>query len=137
MTKKKKKSELAERDEQQVTPEEGQPIRGAAYHSPAVDILEDDGGVTLVVDVPGVRKGDVDIEIEDRVLTITGHTRQAANVGEPIYREHGLGGYTRRFTLSDRFDHSKVAASLVDGVLTVTLPKASNLLPRKIEIAAA
>jgi len=137
MTKKKKAEEaLAARDEQQVDRAEGQPISGATYHSPAVDIIEDDAGVTLVADVPGVRKDDVEIEIEDRVLTITGHATQP-DASDAIYREHGFGGYTRRFNLSDRFDHDKVSASLVDGVLTVTLPKASRLVPRKIEVGAA
>ena len=137
MSKEKEKQALAEREDQAVAREEGQPIPGGTYYSPAVDIIEDDDGVTLVADLPGVRKEDVDIEIEDRVLTITGHARQPAAAGEPLRQEHGFGGYTRRFTLSDKFDRAKFSAGLVDGVLTVTLPKASSLKPRKIAIKAA
>ena len=69
-------------------------------------------------------------------MTITGHARPVDG-DPPIHRERGFGGYTRRFTLSDRFDHAKFSAALVDGVLTVTLPKASSLKPRKIAIEAA
>ena len=129
-------AQLAASEDQSVIRQGERPIADAPYQSPAVDIIEGEDGVTLVADIPGVARDDVDIDVKDRVLTITGHLRRDPVDGEPVYREQRVGGYTRRFSLRDGFDHSKITARLVDGVLTVELPMAASRQPRKVAIEA-
>jgi HSP20 family protein len=94
---------------------------------PAVDVVEDDQKLELFADVPGVKQEDLDIQVEKDVLTIRGErkgTRQA-------------GSFSRAFTLPKHVDVEKIAASLKDGVLTLTLPKRAEAQPRAIKVSVA
>lgn len=135
MTEKEKK-ELSLREKEPISKQGGEPTRAGLVYSPAVDILRTDDALTLVADLPGVRKADLEIGIEDGVLTIAAPVAEVAARQKPLYREYGVGGYLRRFVLSDKIDQARISAELEDGVLTVTLPKAERLKPRKIEVAA-
>jgi HSP20 family protein len=137
MTDKKTKKEIAVRDKEQIARSEGEPLREGPYFSPAVDISENDETITVRADLPGVRKQDLEIDLREGVLTVTGHVRQPAARLRPLYREYGIGGYTRRFTLGNKIDQQAISATLHHGVLELMLPKAERLKPRRIEVAAA
>jgi HSP20 family molecular chaperone IbpA len=103
------------------------------YMTPAVDIYETDNGLTVVADVPGVTKKDIDINIEDKILTIQGSVSRQKR-SDMISEEFSLISYFRQFRLSDEVDQSKIKASLDQGVLTVDLPKAEKAKPKRIEV---
>lgn len=103
--------------------------------SPAVDIFETDEALTLVADLPGVGKEQLELGIDNNLLTIEGHVGQA-HEGTPLYREFSTGGYYRRFHLPDNLDPSQSSAELRDGVLTLRLPKAASAKPRRIQVTA-
>ena len=100
---------------------------------PAVDIFETDQGLTLLADLPGVKKEDLTIDIDKGILTIRGEGVEGAP-GESIYREFSLGSYFRQFQLPDEIDAEKVKAEVHEGVLTLNMPKSEAAKPRRIEI---
>jgi len=132
----KEKKELSLRDKEPIAKHDGEPTRAGLVYSPAVDILRTDDALTLVADLPGAKKADLEIGIEDGVLTIAAPVAEVEARHKPLYREYGVGGYLRRFSLSDKIDQARISAEIENGVLTVTLPKAERLKPRKIEVAA-
>jgi len=130
------KKELSLRDKEPIAKHEGEPTRAGLVYSPFVDVLRSDDALTIVADVPGVDKKDLEIRIEDGILTISAPVSEVDARHKMLYREYGIGGYQRRFSLSDKIDQSKISADLENGVLTVKLPKAERLKPRKIEVSA-
>ena len=137
MFEKETKREIKLRDKEEIERNEGEPTKAGVYYSPAVDIYETDDAITLLADLPGVEKEGLDINVEDRQLTITGTVKAPEERFQAVYSEYGIGGYTRSFKLGDTIDQSKISASLKDGVLELVLTKADRLRPRKIEIATA
>jgi HSP20 family protein len=105
----------------------------ARYIVPPVDIYETEEALTVVADLPGVDKNDVDIRIEDGVLTIKGKATYSPPMNS-IRNEFGLLSFYRQFQLSDEVDQEKIAAEVKNGVLTIYLPKAVKAKPRKIDI---
>jgi HSP20 family molecular chaperone IbpA len=103
------------------------------YITPPVDIYETAEGLVVTADLPGVAKEALDVRVENHLLTIRGKTAHIAS-GEPVYREYGLVNFFRQFELNERVDTSKISADLKHGVLTLTLPKAEEAKPRKIEV---
>lgn len=102
---------------------------------PSTDIFESEQALTVVLEMPGVEKGNVEISVEDDVLDIHGRIEFARYQGlRPIYTEYPVGHYRRSFSLSNRIDQHKIAADMSDGVLTITLPKAEQAKPRRIGI---
>lgn len=104
-----------------------------AYVRPAVDIFETEDHLTLVADLPGVAKEDLDINLERGILTIKGAVKGGAP-GKSVFREFALGNYFRQFQLPDEIDTEKTSAELKKGVLTLSLPKSAAAKPRRIEI---
>jgi HSP20 family molecular chaperone IbpA len=104
---------------------------------PTTDIYETDQALTLVMEMPGVDKGDLDISIEDDVLSVFGRIDFSKYEKlQPVYTEYNIGHYRRRFSLSpSRVDRDKIRAEMRDGVLTLTLPKAEQAKPRRIAVA--
>jgi len=100
--------------------------------SPAVDIHENDNGLVLSADLPGVTREGLDIGIEEGILTI--QARTDASSSEVVFRDAGHTGYQRRFQLPENLDLDKVDAKLKDGVLILTLPKSEAVKPRKIDV---
>jgi HSP20 family protein len=100
---------------------------------PSADIFETDNSLEVVLEMPGVEKGHVEIGVEDDVLDISG-TIDFARYQDlrPLYTEYPIGHYRRSFSLSNRIDQHKITAELSDGVLKVNLPKAEQAKPRKI-----
>lgn len=103
---------------------------------PATDIIETADVVVLKLDMPGVPKENVDLTIDKDMLTIVGKARPE-EPGEAVYRETYIGDYQRQFTLTTDVDSSRITATMTHGVLTVRIPKAEQLKPRKIKIAEA
>ena len=102
---------------------------------PYADIYEDDTGLTLVADMPGVSPEGVDVRVEKDALLILGKVpeMQLAN-GNPVYTEYKTGDHERQFNVSQAVDTDKIEASMKDGVLTVRLPKIQRARERKIEV---
>lgn len=120
--------------------------RGQAAHStratnvyrPNSDIYEDENHIVLVTDMPGVAPGDVDVTLEQRVLTIRGRLGVERPEGyRAIYSEYGEGNYERAFTLSEDIDQDHIEANHKDGVLTLKLPKAERAKTKKIQVKTA
>lgn len=104
---------------------------------PRVDVSEDDTGITLLADLPGVGREQLELRVEADTLHIEGHVDAAAPTGlEPVYAEVRLPRYRRAFTLSRELDASKIDAQLKDGVLRLRIPKQAHAQPRRIEINA-
>jgi len=103
------------------------------YVLPVVDIYETPDSLVLVADLPGVSKEDLDVRVNNDVLTIQGKSSHAAP-GEATYREYELVNFFRQFELSERVDQGKIAAELKHGVLTLRLPKTEKARPRQIEV---
>lgn len=135
MSEGKTSQEIGLREKEEIKNHEGEPTKSGVYFSPVVDIFETDEAITLLADLPGVSKEQLDINIEDKQLTITGLINEQDQQVHPIYSEYSVGGYTRSFKLGDTIDQSKINAALKDGVLTLVMPKAERLKPRKIQIS--
>lgn len=102
---------------------------------PMVDIFEDESGITLHADMPGVSKERLDIKVEGDTLTIDGVAEIPMPEGmEPLWADVRATHYQRSFTLSPEMDVEKVEASLKHGVLTLRIPKREEHKPRKIEV---
>jgi len=108
--------------------------RGETFVTPRVDIYETDDELVLTADVPGTTKEGVEVGLEDGVLEITAHRKAESPGSEPDYAEYRPASFYRAFSVSDAVDAEKIDASLADGVLTLTLPKAPKAKPRKIEV---
>lgn len=103
---------------------------------PAVDLYEGESEVDLIVDVPGVPEGGVDLSIEKGVLTLTAVPADGVIAGKKLaYSEYGVGEYRRSFVLSDEIDREGISASLKDGVLRIKLPKSAPSV-KKISVSS-
>jgi HSP20 family molecular chaperone IbpA len=104
---------------------------------PAVDVYEDDAGITLLADMPGVPREQLELKVEGDALSIEGGVRTLTPEGlEAVYAEVRVPRYRRTFTLSRELDASRIDASLKDGVLTLRIPKQAYAQPRRIEVQA-
>jgi HSP20 family protein len=102
---------------------------------PAVDVYEDDSGITLLADMPGVPREQLELKVEGDALSIEGGVRPLTPEGlEPVYAEVRVPRYRRTFTLSRELDSARIDASLKDGVLTLRIPKQAYAQPRRIEV---
>jgi HSP20 family protein len=103
---------------------------------PAIDIHETDEGLVLCADLPGVRRENVEISVENNVLQIYGKSSLELPEGaEFVHQEFRIGDYYRSFILSEDVDAERISAHLQGGVLTLNLPKTKRSGPRKIEVA--
>ncbi len=126
--------ELALRGKKELVAKEEKTVPGR-YYVPYTDIYETDDTLTVVMEMPGVEKGALDVGLENNVLRVDGRIDFSKYEGmEPVYTEYNIGHYTRSFTLSSKIDQEKISAQLEDGVLTLTLPKGKDALPRRIAI---
>jgi len=103
---------------------------------PAVDVIEDAGGITLLADLPGVPKDALDIRVDGDTLTLEAQISLPLPEGmAPHHVEVELPRYRRRFSLSKELDAEHITAELAHGVLTLRIPKAEHAQPRKIAVA--
>lgn len=103
------------------------------YVTPPVDIYETAEGLVVKADLPGVAKDGLDLQVENNLLTIRARASHAAP-GDLLYREYELAHFFRQFELTDRVDQQRISADLKNGVLTLSLPKAEEAKPRRIDV---
>jgi HSP20 family protein len=126
--------ELAVREKQELAKKEEKTTPGR-YYVPTADIFETDEALTVIMEMPGVEKKDIDVALEEDTLRVEGKI-DFSKYGEmePVYTEYMVGHYARGFTLSGKINRDGISAQLDDGVLTLTLPKAKEAMTRKIAI---
>jgi HSP20 family protein len=104
--------------------------------SPALDLYESGDHLVAVVELPGMRKEDIDISLHDGTLTISGERKRESTNGEKTQRtERYVGTFRRSISLPTRVDAGKVSATYQDGILKVTLPKAEEAKPKQIKVS--
>ena len=114
---------------------DGEPTREGLMYQPHVDIIDETEAITLFADLPGVNRDDVDIDVREGVLTLTAPVSPTLDNWQPLLKEYELGGFSRRFSLSEKIDTDKISAKIEHGVLTLKLPKMEAHQPRKIAIS--
>jgi HSP20 family protein len=106
--------------------------------APAVDVRETKDSIEVVAELPGLRLEDVEVSIENNLLTIAGEKKQEVTEGNPEAEYHLVerrcGRFERSFTLPRTVDAAKISARFEHGLLTVMLPKAEAAKPRRVEI---
>ncbi len=124
------KQEIVEQDQTERT-------RDSRLYVPRVDIFEDDEAIHLLADIPGADENSIDITLEKNVLTIDAEVHAEKPQDYSLtYAEYGIGGFRRKFNLSNEIDQEKIVAEVKDGVLKLILPK-SKKATQKISVKAA
>ena len=104
---------------------------------PAMDVKERDGEYVVVADIPGAKKEDIDVTLENGILTISAETKSETEEKEGerlLRRERRYGKYVRSLRLGTQIDEKNVKANYKDGVLELILPKAEEVKPKKISV---
>jgi HSP20 family molecular chaperone IbpA len=103
---------------------------------PTTDIYETQDALTVILEIPGVEKPNVDVRVENSVLHVEGRLDLSKYQGlQPLYIEYNVGHYARSFQLSSKIDQNKIGAALEGGVLSLTLPKIEEAKPRTISVS--
>jgi HSP20 family protein len=103
---------------------------------PVTDIFETDHALTVVLEMPGVGKDSVEVDVENDVLTIAGRIDLSKYDGlQPLYTEYNIGNYSRSFQLSSKIEQTGIKAEMKDGVIMLVLPKAEKAKPRRISVS--
>lgn len=125
---------LAVQEKKEVTTKSEKTIP-ARFFAPLTDIFETDDALTVVMEIPGVEKKDLDVQVENDTLRVEGRIDLSKYDGlEPLYSEYNVGHFARSFSLSSAIDAKRISATVEDGVLTLTLPKAEEARPKRIPI---
>ncbi|MDF2466201.1 MAG: heat-shock protein [Ramlibacter sp.] len=126
--------QTTDRREPQTRSGDGQD-RDRPFVVPPVDVYEDEAGITLLADLPGVSRDRLGVRVdgESLVLEATASTAQPEGM-QLVYGEAQVPSYRREFTLSRELDASRIEASLKDGVLRLAIPKLEEAKPRRIEV---
>lgn len=111
----------------------------ACAWTPAVNILEREEGIVITADLPGLKPGDVEVTIDNGVLTLKGErTLEEATEGETYHRvERSYGAFERSFSVPNSVDTKKIEARFVNGEMTLILPKRDESRPRSVKIKVA
>ena len=112
-----------------------QTTNGTRCRTPATNFVEHENGYGLELEMPGVDRANIEINVQGRELEIDGEKTLAPSEWRPVERETGHCVYRRAFTLGDEIDRDAITARYEHGVLYLTLPKSKAVLPKKIEIA--
>ena len=113
----------------------GERTQREQFVAPVSSLLEDGDGYTLQVEMPGVNKEGLEISVENNELTILGRRSLPTLDGTLIHRESRTNNYRRTFELDPSINAGKISAKIEQGVVTLTLPKAEQVKPRKIQVA--
>jgi len=124
---------LTERNDQKTMQTREDTRSNEKYIRPAVNIIENEQGLTLAADIPGASRETLNLNVEKGILTIAAQVSRSMP-GTSSYTEFELGSYYRQFSIPESLDHEKARADLVNGILTLQIPKAEAARPRKIEI---
>jgi len=112
----------------------GERVQREQFIAPACSVIEDTGRYTLQVEMPGVNKEGLEIAVENNELTILGRRSLPPVDGTLIHRESRLENFRRTFELDPSIDTGKIGAKIDQGVVTLILPKAEQVKPRKIKV---
>jgi HSP20 family protein len=112
----------------------GQDQRQVQYVTPLADVESSEEGYTIHAEMPGVDKSGLEITVDNGELTILGHRHAEESSGEPVYREIRHNDFRRVYELDPAIDTARIAARIDEGVLTLTLPKAESVKPRKVMV---
>lgn len=115
--------------------ESGEELREGVWQPP-VDIFEDENGVVIKVELPGIDQKDIDVRIEDNTLTIRGERKHDQEVKKENYHrvERYYGSFQRSFSLPTTIDRETVKAVCDKGILTITLPRREETKPKQINV---
>ncbi len=115
---------------------EGDTQESTRAWAPAVDILETPEAYEVKAELPGIPKEDVHISVENNILTLKGERKFEKDESKENYHriERTYGAFARSFNLPTRVDHDRVQAKFDNGVLTISVPKAAEAKPKRIEI---
>lgn len=105
--------------------------------TPALDLYQNNDNVVAVIELPGMRKEDIDISLHDGMLTISGERKDESKSNgdqDAARSERFVGKFRRSISLPTQVESNKVSATYKDGILTVTLPKAEEAKPKKIQV---
>jgi HSP20 family protein len=113
----------------------GEKTVAGKYYVPLTDIVETEKSLIVTMDMPGVKKENIHVKLEDNILEVDGQIDYSPyNDLNPVYTEYNVGHFTRKFSVSNEIDAGNINANLSDGVLTLTLPKAPEAQPRHIKV---
>lgn len=118
------------------SPAKGEVTRGVVF-TPRVDIYETKDELLLYADMPGVKPGDADVRFENGELVLHGRFTANTDGRNFLLQEYAVGDFYRAFTITEDIDASKISAEMKNGVLTLHLPKAEAVKPRKIAVKAS
>jgi HSP20 family protein len=104
------------------------------YFTPAADFLEDSRRVVIILDMPGAAADDVEIDIEEGALYVSGAPSVQAPAGRVLMDEYPMGAYYRSFHITENIDQTRVSANIKDGVLEIILPKKKKSIAKRINI---
>lgn len=105
------------------------------FITPVASLQENADGYTLELEMPGVNKEGLEISVENNELTIVGRKNRVTIEGTPLHRESRPNDYRRSFEIDPSIDSGKISARMNQGVVTLTLPKAEEVKPRKIMVS--
>jgi HSP20 family protein len=112
-------------------------IHTGQVYRPPVDIVESQGELSILVDLPGAKSDSIDIDFKEGLLTIEARVpAREPHEGRPLVREYGVGDYRRAFHVGEEIDSARIHAEYSEGVLTVHLPRSEATKPRKIQVRA-
>ena len=128
------KQELQVQQKRELEKKEETTIPARIFLSTAV-IYETEDALSVILEMPGVEKNNVDVRVEGGVLKVEGRLDFSKYQGlQPLYTEYNVGHYFRSFQLSSKIDRNRIEAELKEGVLALTLPKVEEAKPRTIQI---
>jgi len=127
--------EVAPHEKRELTQAEERTEAGK-FFSPYTDIHETDRAVIVTMEMPGVARDAIDIQLDKGVLTVKGTIDGAKYESlQPIYSEYNIGNFVRTFHVSTKIDSGAISATAADGVLTIELPKAKEAMARRIAVS--
>ena len=113
------------------------PAFGLEVSAPPADVVENTDAIVVRLDLPGHKPDEIQLKVENDVLTVEAARKQVERNGETFHRsERAFGRWARSFTLPANVDSGRTEASYVDGVLEITLPKREEAKPRTIQVKA-
>ncbi len=127
--------ELQVQEKREVDQKQERTVPSRAF-LPVTDIFETDHALMVILEMPGVSRENVEVNVENDVVTISGRIDFSKYEGLlPVYTEYNVGPYLRSFQISSKIEQSGISAVLNDGVMTLTLPKAEKAKPRRIKVS--
>ena len=120
---------LTRKNNGRATPENGR------FVTPPASVTETGDGYTIELEMPGVNKDGLDIAIENNELSIVGRRSNPQIEGTLVHRESRPNNYRRTFEIDPSIDAGKISARITQGIVTLTLPKAEEVKPRKITVS--